>query len=415
MSNLEQAEKQLSKYKNVLLDLMDQYKTSNQTRKITLKKEIETILRQAEQLKQAIQKKKEEQQFTEKEKEKEKEKEQEEDKQNRNMNEADHSIEEKELLVFEDYDVTWNDIVGLKKVKDILRERVILPIKFPNLFCGLRKTISTLLLFGPPGCGKKYSIKALAHETGLKIFKYQINKFKWKESMDPTIILKQFFQQTQNHKNIIRVFENLDEIFNQEIKYDNRRIKTELLMQLDNLYKIPKTIPLLLISNKPWLIDRTFLKRIQIRIYYPLPDSQTRIDLLRNNLSKERNNLNNDDFQKISNLIEGYSHYEIVQLTKVIINKIDNIIQTSKYFKKISKEENNNLNSEKNDYLTPCGKNTSGAIKINLADIDPKFVIRPNITVDLFCSELQTYTSLINIQDVEKNKQFQQEYGGLYN
>ena len=47
--------------------------------------------------------------------------------------------------------VAWNDIVGLDDAKRLLKEAIILPRKYPQLFTGLRSPWKSVLLYGLPG------------------------------------------------------------------------------------------------------------------------------------------------------------------------------------------------------------------------------------------------------------------------
>lgn len=50
--------------------------------------------------------------------------------------------------------ITWEDIAGLKLVKEAVKESVVYHALRPDIFVGLRSPPKGLLLFGPPGTGK---------------------------------------------------------------------------------------------------------------------------------------------------------------------------------------------------------------------------------------------------------------------
>jgi transitional endoplasmic reticulum ATPase len=63
-------------------------------------------------------------------------------------------------------DVRWDDVGGLKSVKERLKEAVEWPLKYAHLFkkAGI-KPPKGILLSGPPGCGKTLIAKAIATES----------------------------------------------------------------------------------------------------------------------------------------------------------------------------------------------------------------------------------------------------------
>ena len=51
-------------------------------------------------------------------------------------------------IVSEKPNVKWEDVAGLENAKSALREAIILPSKFPDIFIGLRKPWKGILLYG---------------------------------------------------------------------------------------------------------------------------------------------------------------------------------------------------------------------------------------------------------------------------
>lgn len=62
----------------------------------------------------------------------------------------------------------------------------------------------------------------------------------------------------------------------------SRRMKTELLIQLDGLLKNSnERIFLLAASNLPWELDMALLRRLEKRILVPLPSKEAREEMIK--------------------------------------------------------------------------------------------------------------------------------------
>ena len=79
-------------------------------------------------------------------------------------------------------DVRWDDIVGLDTAKQLIKEAVVYPIKYPELFRGILSPWKGLLLFGPSGTGKTMLAKAVATECRTTFFNISASSIvsKWR-------------------------------------------------------------------------------------------------------------------------------------------------------------------------------------------------------------------------------------------
>lgn len=74
-----------------------------------------------------------------------------------------------EIITPDSIHVTFESIGGLDDIISNLRETVIYPLMFPELFAGSNGLLSApkgVLLHGHPGCGKTMLAQALAKESG---------------------------------------------------------------------------------------------------------------------------------------------------------------------------------------------------------------------------------------------------------
>lgn len=78
-----------------------------------------------------------------------------------------------------------------------------------------------------------------------------------------------------------------------------------------------KTVLVLAATNFPWDLDDAFRRRLEKRIYIPLPDKQARLDLLQNALQGVE--LDNDvNLVDISERLDGYSGSDITGICRFI-------------------------------------------------------------------------------------------------
>ena len=85
----------------------------------------------------------------------------------------------------------WNDIVELNEAKLLLKEAVVMPIKYPQFFTGLLSPWKGVLLYGPPGTGKTMLAKAVATECKTTFFNISASSLvaKWRGESEKLVRL----------------------------------------------------------------------------------------------------------------------------------------------------------------------------------------------------------------------------------
>ena len=96
----------------------------------------------------------------------------------------------------------------------------------------------------------------------------------------------------------------------------SRRMKTELLIQLDGLINSNgERIFLLAASNLPWELDHALLRRLEKRILVPLPEQDGRESLIRK-LIPEASGGSALDYERFASELDGYSGSDIKLVCK---------------------------------------------------------------------------------------------------
>ncbi|KAL8615068.1 hypothetical protein ACOMHN_013602 [Nucella lapillus] len=226
--------------------------------------------------------------------------------------------------------VRWDDIIGLDEPKRLMKEAVVYPVKYPQLFQGILSPWKGVLLYGPPGTGKTLLAKAVATECNTTFFNISASTIVSKWRGDSEKLVRVLFELARFHAPSTIFLDELESLMSQRGSQGgatehegSRRMKTELLVQMDGLAKTDDLVFLLAASNLPWELDHAMLRRLEKRILVDLPTFEARRAMFLHHLpdivcSKDGGLelLSDLDYDMLSVKTEGYSGSDIKLVCK---------------------------------------------------------------------------------------------------
>lgn len=307
-------------------------------------------------------------------------------------------------IVMEKPDVKWNDVAGLEAAKEALKEAVILPVKFPQMFTGNRKPWRGILLFGPPGTGKSYLAKAVATEANNSTF-FSVSSSdlvsKWLGESEK--LVKNLFQLAREHKPSIIFIDEVDSLCSSRSDNESesaRRIKTEFLVQMQGVGNDNDGILVLGATNIPWVLDAAIRRRFEKRIYIPLPEAPARADMFKLHMGDTKAEISDDQYRKLGMQTDGYSGADIQLVVRDALMQPVRFVQTATHFKRTSEGK-----------WTPCSPGDYGAVEKTWMDIDGKDLCEPAVNFNMMERSLRNQKKTVNDEDLAKLTKFATDFG----
>ncbi len=203
--------------------------------------------------------------------------------------------EAEELVLEEIPDVTYEDIGGLERELEQVRDAVELPFLHPDLFKEHHLSAPKgVLLYGPPGCGKTLIAKAVAHSiakklghlTGKAMRSYflhvkgpeLLNKYVGESERQVREVFKKAKERAADGHPVIVFFDEMDALFRTRgtgISSDiESTIVPQFLSEIDGVERLRNVI-VIGASNRQDLIDPAVLRagRLDVKVKISRPDA----------------------------------------------------------------------------------------------------------------------------------------------
>jgi vacuolar protein-sorting-associated protein 4 len=330
--------------------------------------------------------------------------------------------------------VKWDDVAGLNTAKEALKEAVILPIKFPHMFTGVRKPWRGILLYGPPGTGKSYLAKAVATEANATFYSVSSSDLlsKWLGESEKYAVVPLYYSPMHRWLTLTlsRLVRNLFQmaretapsiVFVDEIdslasaRSDNesesaRRVKTEFLVQMNGVGKDLDGVLVLAATNMPWALDPAIRRRFEKRIYISLPEESARARMFSIHLGNTPSGLTQQDFKELGRRTEGYSGSDISIVVREALMQPVRLVQSATHFKKVRGPDRTDA-SKLRDYWQPCSPGDPEAQPMTWMDISGDDMLEPPVSMSHFLKALVTTRPSVNGEDLDKQVEFTEQFG----
>lgn len=217
--------------------------------------------------------------------------------------------------------VTLADVGDMAEAKQALTESVLWPLQHPDTFSRLGVDPPRgVLLYGPPGCGKTFVVRALASTGQLSVHAVKGSELmdKWVGSSEKAV--RELFRRARDSAPSLVFLDEVDALAPRRGQsFDSGvtdRVVAALLTELDGIDPL-RDVVVLGATNRPDLIDPALLRpgRLERLVFVEPPDADARREILRT--AGKSIPLSSDvDLDAVAADLSGYSAADCVALLR---------------------------------------------------------------------------------------------------
>ncbi len=217
--------------------------------------------------------------------------------------------------------ITLDDVGDMAQAKQALTEAVLWPLQHPDTFVRLGVVPPRgVLLYGPPGCGKTFVVRALASTGQLSVHAVKGSELmdKWVGSSEKAV--RELFRRARDSAPSLVFLDEVDALAPRRGQsFDSGvgdRVVAALLTELDGIEPL-RDVVVLGATNRPDLIDPALLRpgRLERLVFVEPPDAEARLEILRT--AGKSIPLSADvDLDEVAAGLDGYSAADCVALLR---------------------------------------------------------------------------------------------------
>jgi transitional endoplasmic reticulum ATPase len=183
--------------------------------------------------------------------------------------------------------LTLDDVGDMAEVKSSLTEAVLWPLDYPDTFARLGVAPPRgLLMYGPPGCGKTFLVKAIAGSGKANVLSVKGAELLSKWVGESERAVRELFRRARESSPAIVFLDEVDALAPVRGQSSDGgttdRVVAALLTELDGVEDL-RDVVVIGATNRPDLIDPAMLRpgRLERLVFVPPPDAEARAAILR--------------------------------------------------------------------------------------------------------------------------------------